>query len=133
MANLPSKQLGPRRPTVSKQKISESGLLSSEMHRVNYENGKLVATPYLSVNMLEGAKDFPEDLFGQLANLTNQIFRVLELVGAGDEAARTHLAAIHKRAFADVLGVSENNLKEIWVWQGGLDPFGIFIWPHPLT
>jgi len=20
-----------------------------------------------------------------------------------------------------------------WVWQGGLDPFGIFIWPHPLT
>jgi len=21
----------------------------------------------------------------------------------------------------------------VWVWQGGLDPFGIFIWPHPLT
>jgi hypothetical protein len=20
-----------------------------------------------------------------------------------------------------------------WLWQGGLDPFGIFIWPHPLT
>jgi len=20
-----------------------------------------------------------------------------------------------------------------WLWQGGLAPFGIFIWPHPLT
>jgi hypothetical protein len=20
-----------------------------------------------------------------------------------------------------------------WLWQGGLDPFGIFIWLHPLT
>src|SRR5262249_61243092 len=23
--------------------------------------------------------------------------------------------------------------KGLWLWQGGLDPFGIFIWHHPLT
>lgn len=23
--------------------------------------------------------------------------------------------------------------ERIWLWQGSLAPFGIFIWPHPLT
>lgn len=103
---------------MSKQKITDSGLLSAEMHRIYYEGGKLVSSPYLYIQLLKGARDFPENEFNRLANLTGQIFKVLERAIAGDEAAKTHLAAIHKIAFADALELSENNLKEIAEWRG---------------
>src|SRR5215471_16003748 len=31
------------------------------------------------------------------------------------------------------MSASRPKTLDIWLWQGGLDPFGICIWPHPLT
>src|SRR5262245_1647067 len=46
----------------------------------------------------------------------------------------TELASI---TLSYVVAPTPANRRELcgvyWFWQGGLAPFGIFIWPHPLT
>jgi hypothetical protein len=103
---------------VSKRKITDSGLLGAEIHRITRKDGEIVSAPYLYIQLMEGARDFPENALAQLVMLAGQIFRVLERASAGDESAMTHLAAIHKIAFADTLELSKSNLEEIAGWRG---------------
>jgi len=67
---------------VSRRRITDSGQLGAEMHRVYYEDGELVSSPYLYIQLMEGAKDFSEDLFVQLSKLAGKIFRVMEAAPA---------------------------------------------------